>query len=687
MDTGASGTRERTETAAGQMTADFYHMNELTAYLVVERLGPRLQKMEHLLEAMWQRSGDCPVPVLPPASLTKGGFPQSDPHLDVATSQNEAPAGQETLAFCAQVEREASPNDRGQQQQLPREACFVERPASLTKIDSTSRTEGGFPQSDQHLDLAPSRNEAPAVQETLALRAAPAAQVEREASLNDRGQQQQLPPGGPIQQVAVPIVASTAGTAPETPNAEESETAKACEEQDEAQQYHARTVRGVLNQKTSGNFATSTLDDLGLHMPEEPERDDRLASWVQHKYFKDFFLFIIALNIFYSVHSANRFASTLDEPDNASVVIELMFTFFFTSEVVLKLLAHRCYFWVNEDWSWNIFDFVIVVVSVLEALALVLGDLGFNLAFVRAYRVLRVLKVFRIFRAFQFLSELRLMVSCLVGSVMPLIWCTVMIILIILVAALVFIEMLSQHRAENRDAFQSDALHKKMLEADFLSVGTTMMTLYQMTTGGRDWGPVYNFMGVTGVLSQLLIVSYVTFFVFAFLNIITSIFVDRVMSLAQPDREEVMLQKRRTDKKAAQELKEIILKLNTEGDDATISEEELMAMHDDPEVMDRFEMAGLDIHDVHMFFGTLSKITGEEEIDIDTFVEHAFQMKGTASSLDVQVILFQVQDIAKDMKALMEKAAAEQNLAKDVKVLMDRSRANTASMNEDTIVL
>jgi len=242
-------------------------------------------------------------------------------------------------------------------------------------------------------------------------------------------------------------------------------------------------------------------------------------------------------------------------------------------------------------------------------------------------------------------------VSCLVGSIMPLIWCSVMIILIILVAALLFLEILSQYRVDNGATFENK-VHQNMMETDFNTVGQAMMTLYQTTTGGRDWGEVYEFLSTTGSMAQVLVLFYVTFFVFAFFNIITSIFVDRVMSLAQPDREEIMMQKRRADRKAAEELKDIILKLNTEGDDSTISEEELMAMHENQEVMDRFEMAGLDIHDVNAFFNTLCKMSGTEELDIDTFVEYAFQMKGNASSLDVQMILYQVQDIAKDVKAL-----------------------------------
>merc|ERR1719296_310873 len=132
--------------------------------------------------------------------------------------------------------------------------------------------------------------------------------------------------------------------------------------------------------------------------------------------------------------------------------------------------------------------------------------------------------------------------------------------------------------------------------------------------------------GTTGVLSKVVFLIYVVFFIFAFLNIITSIFVDRVMRQAQPDHEELMMAKRRADHKAAKELKDLISSLNTDGD-TTISEAELMTLHDQPEVACALDMAGLNIKDVRSFFSTLCEVSGTEEIDIDTFVEYAFQMK------------------------------------------------------------
>jgi len=61
-------------------------------------------------------------------------------------------------------------------------------------------------------------------------------------------------------------------------------------------------------------------------------------------------------------------------------------------------------------------------------------------------------------------------------------------------------------------------------------------------------------------------------------------------------------------------------------------------------------MAGLNILDVHTFFDTLCRNSGTDSLDIDSFVDAAFQMKGAASSMDVQTIMFQMQDVQKDLR-------------------------------------
>merc|ERR1740121_170046 len=105
----------------------------------------------------------------------------------------------------------------------------------------------------------------------------------------------------------------------------------------------------------------------------------------------------------------------------------------------------------------------------------------------------------------------------------------------------------------------------------------------------------------------------------------------------------MMMQKRLRDAKSAMELKEVISRLNTNGDNL-ISEEEFKKFQYDPAVLDAFEIAGLNITDVHTFFDTLCKVSGTHELDTKTFVEAAFQMKGFASSIDVQTLLFEMKE-------------------------------------------
>jgi len=124
------------------------------------------------------------------------------------------------------------------------------------------------------------------------------------------------------------------------------------------------------------------------------------------------------------------------------------------------------------------------------------------------------------------------------------------------------------------------------------------------------------------------------------------------MREAKPDSDELMMAKRQADHKSAMELKDLICSLNQDGDDEFISEDELMDLHTNPDVATRLEMAGLNIKDARALFEMLCSISGTQELKIDTFVEQVFQMKGTASSLDLHTLMFEVKDIKETLKLL-----------------------------------
>jgi len=71
-------------------------------------------------------------------------------------------------------------------------------------------------------------------------------------------------------------------------------------------------------------------------------------------------MIIILLNMVAMALEYNKMPSTLDD---ALAYVNLMFVSVFTMECFMKLLALRWYYFKEP---WNVFDFVIVVVSVIS---------------------------------------------------------------------------------------------------------------------------------------------------------------------------------------------------------------------------------------------------------------------------------------------------------------------------------
>merc|ERR1711920_1067206 len=73
-----------------------------------------------------------------------------------------------------------------------------------------------------------------------------------------------------------------------------------------------------------------------------------------------------------------------------------------------------------------------------------------------------------------------------------------------------------------------------------------------------------------------------------------------------------------------------------------ISLDEFVHAMEDPKFRYFFEVRGLDIKDAEMFFNMLTAVSGEDEVDISTFVSGCLGMQGTASSLDLQTLSFEL---------------------------------------------
>merc|ERR1712151_31866 len=90
-----------------------------------------------------------------------------------------------------------------------------------------------------------------------------------------------------------------------------------------------------------------------------------------------------------------------------------------------------------------------------------------------------------------------------------------------------------------------------------------------------DWDNAYILIAASGPDKAAVFMFYILFFVLAVWNIITSIFVEKALKIAQPDIDSLMLEKRRKDAVDAKELDALFRKMDIDGN-SVISMEEFL---------------------------------------------------------------------------------------------------------------
>eukprot|EP00450_Noctiluca_scintillans_P033802 CAMPEP_0194546018 /NCGR_PEP_ID=MMETSP0253-20130528/90034_1 /TAXON_ID=2966 /ORGANISM="Noctiluca scintillans" /LENGTH=503 /DNA_ID=CAMNT_0039393067 /DNA_START=38 /DNA_END=1546 /DNA_ORIENTATION=+ len=116
--------------------------------------------------------------------------------------------------------------------------------------------------------------------------------------------------------------------------------------------------------------------------------------------------------------------------------IDIGFTSVFAIELVARLTSERWLFYLGKEWKWNILDLFLVVSAVVEYLIVSISVI--DISFFRLVRICRALRTLRIFRMFRMFSGLRLMVDAIFQSLLPLIWTSIFLGILIFIFAVLF---------------------------------------------------------------------------------------------------------------------------------------------------------------------------------------------------------------------------------------------------------
>jgi len=391
---------------------------------------------------------------------------------------------------------------------------------------------------------------------------------------------------------------------------------------------------------------------------EEPERTSRLAAFIQDPIFVSAVVCAIVANTAYTTYSANYEMETLGQEHEYHQTVEAVFFAVFVLELVLKLFVHRLYFFVNEDWHWNCFDFLICATSACDVLGLALPVGG--VSFARSLRVLRVAKILRVIRMLRFLREVRIMLICMMGSIVSLFWAFVMLIFISFLFALFFMQEMAPYLAANEAVDAPDKCPGGPEDPSelwacqryyFRTIFSSMHVLGMASTGGKDWEEVWKLISPVGWDTAGAFLFYMVFFMFAVMNIITGVFVEHASILSKPDDEEAMLEHMRQLRSDVEYLT-AIMELIDKDKSGFISVREFLTAMQNERIEYSLRSIGVDMRMPERYFATLASLSDKKELSIKELVYKIVDMKGSASRADVELLSLETRILKREVTGM-----------------------------------
>lgn len=228
--------------------------------------------------------------------------------------------------------------------------------------------------------------------------------------------------------------------------------------------------------------------------------------------------------------------ATAPIPPQVFTIMDNIFCSIYVFEILVRLVAYKrpWYFILDPDMRyWNIFDFVLVGLMVIETWILPLTNNSANL---RQFSTLRMLRMLRLGRLFRIVPEFRMMLKSLVAAARGVAGTLIILVLLMYIYAVVFTQWSSQYRTTHSltddappqttpsdfttttplpDSVLDDAT-TSFLSIQFGSVYLSMMTMFQIAIYDTLFSTIRETLSLNFIMG-LLLISFI--FIGGFLNI------------------------------------------------------------------------------------------------------------------------------------------------------------------------
>lgn len=417
-----------------------------------------------------------------------------------------------------------------------------------------------------------------------------------------------------------------------------------------------RTLEDVMKGDESGTSSMASMDWVrqkgdALCMggfDKKPEESwlrfiwRKLDKFVNGWFFEAFFATIIVTNsIFIAIQVEWASVEPGAEMPQFFFVISSIYTFLFTSELLLRILVRGIRIFWGEDWGWMLLDAAIVISSLFEFVIEVIvsssndteqANVFTNMRLLRILRVAKITRAFRIVRLVRFIRSLRTLLLCIGRTLRAMAWSAVLLLLIMFLFALIFTDLCTEHIAQ----YGLEGKYGEFLDRRAGSLMDSMHTLYASITGGFTWIEVRDAFDDISPAWGLLFEVYIAFCNFAVLNVMTGVFCQSAIESAEKDHELNLESVSQEKEKYFRAVRRLFTQLD-QNSDGGITRKEFERAWKDPVLQTVFDALEISSTDAWDLFRQLDR-DGSGEVDVDEFLEGCMMIKGPARSIDVVCI-------------------------------------------------
>eukprot|EP00929_Paragymnodinium_shiwhaense_P001502 TRINITY_DN101730_c0_g1_i1.p1 TRINITY_DN101730_c0_g1~~TRINITY_DN101730_c0_g1_i1.p1 ORF type:complete len:651 (+),score=71.76 TRINITY_DN101730_c0_g1_i1:71-2023(+) len=321
----------------------------------------------------------------------------------------------------------------------------------------------------------------------------------------------------------------------------------------------------------------------------------------------------------------------------------------FVVEFTVRLLASGCseFWWRSHDVGWNYLDTFVIFASAIDTVILV-ADVGDQGGALIALRLVRIVRLVRIAKLVSFFHSLRVMVYSMFHTLKSLLCFLVLMCLFTYTFAVCLTQGAVDHAilllgegTDWTDLADDGPLYVPRLLQDFGSVPRTMFTLLQCVTGGVSWGEPATIVAHWGALFMVAFLIYITFTIFAMLNVITGFFCEDAAAMMAKDKSEAIMQQLNHKDEYLRQFRLVFKEIDADRS-GQMTYEELNEHIQDPSLQAYFSHLEIEAQDAWEIFRLLD-VDGSGTISDEEFVYGCMKLRGYAKTLDVASINYDIE--------------------------------------------